>query len=164
MKRYIEFSVYLPFFVLIDDTDEELLGASNLEELMKELNISLNITELYNVYLSYGNGPYRAGKGDVFVFFKNNDMDSFILIDLFNDFTDQHNMVKLGVRCETIQEKQIRDILFDLHSKTDIKSKIKESYDDFLKLEIIKADYPKEIQYGSQKYIKKIYYNITKTL
>ncbi|AJS58992.1 hypothetical protein [Paenibacillus sp. IHBB 10380] len=155
MKRYIEFSFYLPFFDLIDDSDEVL----NLEELMRQLNISFNMMELYNQYLSYAEGPFRAGKGDVFVFFKKDDKDSFILIDLFNDFTDQHNMVKLGVRCEIKYDKQIRNILYNIHSRAEIKSKTKESYDDLLKSEISSEDYPKEIRYGNQKYIKNIYYN-----
>lgn len=155
MKRYIEFSFYLPFFDLIDDTDEVF----SLEELMRQLNISFNMIELYYQYLSYGEGPSRAGKGDVFVFFKKDDKDSFTLIDLFNDFTDQHNMVKLGVHCEIKYDKQIRNILYNIHSRAEIKSKIKESYDDLLKLEISSEDYPKEIRYGDQRYIKNIYYN-----
>lgn len=155
MKRYIEFSFYLPFFDLIDDTDEVF----NLEEIMRQLDISFNKMELYNQYLSYGEGPFRAGKGDIFVFFKKNDKNSFILIDLFNDFTDQHNMVKLGVRCEIKYDKQIRNILYNIHSGAEIKSKTKESHDDLLKLEISSEDYPKEIRYGDRKYIKNIYYD-----
>ncbi|MGN7763378.1 hypothetical protein [Paenibacillus sp. 22594] len=153
MKRYIEFSFYLPFFDLIDDTDEVFC----LEELMRQLNIRFNIMELYDQYISYGEGPCRAGKGDVFVFFTKDDKDSFILIDLFNDFTDQHNMVKLGVRCEVKYDKWIRNILNNIHSRAEIKSKIKESDDDLLKLEINSEDYPKEIRYGDQKYMKNIY-------
>lgn len=155
MKRYIEFSFYLPFFDLIDDTDEVF----SLEELMRKLNIRFNIMELYNQYLSYGKGPSRAGKGDIFVFFTKDDKDSFILIDLFNDFTDQHNMVKLGVRCEINHDKRIRDIFNIIHSRAEIKSKINESDDDLLKLEINSEDYPKEIRYGDQIYVKNIYYN-----
>lgn len=90
MKRYIEFSFYLPFFDLIEDTNEVFC----LEELMRQLNIRFNIMELYDRYISYGEGPCRAGQGDVFVFFTKDDKDSFILIDLFNDFTDQHNMIR----------------------------------------------------------------------
>ncbi|MEK5239856.1 hypothetical protein NST99_29785 [Paenibacillus sp. FSL L8-0470] len=157
MKRYIEFSFYLPFFDLIDDMFEVF----SLEELMRQLNIRFNFMELCDQYLSYGEGPSRAGKGDVFVFFTKDDRDSFILIDLFNDFTDQHNMVKLGVRCEIKHDndKRIRNILNNIHSRAEIKSKIKESNDDLLKLEINSEEYPKEIRYGDQKYIKNIYYN-----
>jgi len=66
MNGYIEFSFYLPFFDLIDDTAE----TSSLDELMRQFNLSLNIEGLYNQYLSYGDGPSRAGKGDVFVFLR----------------------------------------------------------------------------------------------
>lgn len=59
MKKYIEFYFYLPFFDLIDDTD----GVFSLEELMRQLNISFNVMELYNQYLSYGEGVSRVGKG-----------------------------------------------------------------------------------------------------
>ncbi|TVX96269.1 hypothetical protein [Cohnella terricola] len=155
MKKYIEFSFYLPFFDLIDDTDE----TSSLEELMRQFDLSLNIEGLDNQYLSYGDGAFRAGKGDIFVFFKKDDKESFILIDLFNDFTDQHNMVKLGVRCEVNKDKQIRNILSSIHSRAEIKSSLKESDDDLLKFEICNVDYPKEIRYGNQKYIINIYYN-----
>ena len=48
MKRYIEFSFYLPFFDLIDETDEIF----NLEEIMRQLDISFNKMELYKQYLS----------------------------------------------------------------------------------------------------------------
>lgn len=154
MKKYIEFSFYLPFFDLIDDTNEVFI----LEELMRELKIKFDIMELDNQYLSYGEGPGRAGKGDIFVFFAIGDKDVFILIDLFNDFTDQHNMVKLGVRCEIKHHKQIRDLLHDIHSRAEIKSEIKES-EDLLKLEINSGNYPEVIRYGTEKYIKNIYYN-----
>ncbi|MMZ57115.1 hypothetical protein D1872_190310 [compost metagenome] len=154
MKEYIEYSFYLPFFDLIDDTDE----ASSLEELMKQFNISYNLMELYNQYLSYGEETCRAGKGDVFVFFNKEDGESFILIDLFSDFTDQHNMVKLGVRCEVNNGKRIREKLFSIYARAEIKSKIKESNDDSLKVEVYNVDYPKEIRYGNQKYLKNIYY------
>ncbi|OKP88491.1 hypothetical protein A3844_07240 [Paenibacillus helianthi] len=157
MKRYIEFSFYLPFFDLIDDTFEVF----SLEELMRQLVIRFNFMELCDRYLSYGEGPSRAGKGDVYVFFTEDDRESFILIDLFNDFTDQHNMVKLGVRYEIKHQndKQIRNILHNIHSRAEIKSKIKESDDDLLKLEINNEDYPKEIRYGDQIYMKNICYN-----
>ncbi|ADM71139.1 hypothetical protein GMA19_03334 [Paenibacillus polymyxa E681] len=155
MKRYIEFSFYLPFFDLIDDTD----GVFSLEELMRQLNIRFNIMELYNQYLSYGEGVSRVGKGDVFVFSTKYDKNIFILIDLFNDFTDQHNMVKLGVRCEINHDKRIRDIFNNIHLRAEIKSKINESDDDLLKLDINSEDYPKEVPYGDHIYIKNIYYN-----
>ncbi|CAH1203129.1 MULTISPECIES: hypothetical protein [Paenibacillus] len=154
MKEYIEYSFYLSFFDLIDDVDE----ASSLEELMKTFNINYDLAELYNQYLSYGKGTCRAGKGDVFVFLNKNDGESFILIDLFQDFTDQYNMVKLGVRCEVNFGRQIRDKIWSIHSRAEIKSKIKESNDDLLKLDICSVDYPKEIRYGNQKYLKNIYY------
>jgi len=156
MKRYIEFSFYLPFFDLIDDEFE----ASDLEELTKQLNIKINFTELYYHYLSYGEGASRAGKGDIFVFFTKDNSDDFIMIDLFSDFTDQHNMVKLGVRYEIKQDndKRIKNLLNNLHSRAEIKSKIEESNEDSLKLEIKNEEYPKEIRYGDQTYLKNIHY------
>lgn len=159
MKRYIELSFYLPFFDLMDDTFEVF----RLEELMTQLNTKINFTKLYDQYLSYGNGPSRAGKGDVFVFFAEDDRDSFIVIDLFNDFTDQYNMVKLGVRYEVNndkdKDKRIRDLLSDIHARAEIKSKLHESNDDLLKLEINSEAYPKVIRYGDQTYVKNIFYN-----
>jgi len=93
------------------------------------------------------------------VFFKKDDKENFIFIDLFNDFTDQYNMVKLGVRCEVDKYKRIRNILSSIYSRAEIKSNLKESEDDSLKYEIGNADYPKEIRYGNHKYTKNIYYN-----
>lgn len=66
MEGYTEISFYLPFFDLIDDTDE----ASSFEKLIRQFNIKLDITELYNKYLSYGEGTYSVGKGDgTFLYF-----------------------------------------------------------------------------------------------
>lgn len=67
-------------------------------------------------------------------FSRNIDKNIFILIDLFNDFTDQHNMVKLGVRCEINHDKRIRDIFNNIHLRAEIKSKINESDDDLLEV------------------------------
>lgn len=74
----------------------------------------------------------RIGKGDVFVFFKRNDKESFILIDLFHDFTDQHIMVKLGVRSSIENFGAIKDVIYSIYTRAEIKSKINESI-DFLK-------------------------------
>lgn len=149
MEVYTEISFYLPFFDLIDDTDE----ASSFEKLIRQFNIKLDITELYNKYLSYGEGTYSVGKGDVFVFFKRNDKESFILIDLFHDFTDQHNMVKLGVRSSIENFGAIKDVISSIYTRAEIKSKINESI-DMLKQEI--SEYPIEIRYGDLTYIKNI--------
>lgn len=65
MKRYIEFSFYLPFFDLIDDTD----GVFSLEELMRQLNIRFNIMELYNQYLSIWRGFFQSREGRCFCVF-----------------------------------------------------------------------------------------------
>ncbi|OWR32309.1 hypothetical protein CDO73_01485 [Saccharibacillus sp. O23] len=155
MKTYMEYSFYLPFFDLIDDEIEMFL----LEELMQQLNIRFDFMELYDQYLSYGEGASSAGKGDAFVFFNKEDKESFILIDLFHDFTDQYNMVQLGVRCkiENDNEKRIKNILNDLHARAEIKSEIQESH-DLLKSQIGSENYPKEIRYGDKKYITNIYY------
>lgn len=150
MKKYTEFSFYLPFYDLIDDPDE----GSHLEQLMGQLHISFDITALYHRYLSYG-----AGKGDIFVFIKEDDRDSFIFIDLFNGFTDQHNMVKLGVRCDSKLDEKIRNLLYQIYSQAELTSKFIESYDGLLKLEICSGDYPKEIRYGDYTYIKNIHYS-----
>lgn len=93
------------------------------------------------------------------MFFTKYDKNSFILIDLFNDFTDQHNMVKLGVRCEIKHDKRIRYILNNIHLRSETKSKMNESNDDLLKLDINSEEYPKEIRYEDHIYIKNIYYN-----
>ncbi|WP_019640773.1 hypothetical protein [Paenibacillus fonticola] len=152
MEAYTEISFYLPFFDLIDDTDE----ASSIENLFRQFNINLDLTELYNKYKSYGEGPNSVGKGDVLVFFKREDKESFILIDLFHDFTDQYSMVKLGVRSSIKNFGEIKDVIYSIYSRAEIKSKIKES-SNLLKREIF--DYPKEIRYGDQTYIKNILYN-----
>ncbi|WHX49583.1 hypothetical protein QNH46_02525 [Paenibacillus woosongensis] len=152
MEAYTEISFYLPFFDLIDDTDE----ASSIEKLLRQFNINLDLTELYNKYNSYGEGPDSVGKGDVLVFFKRDDKESFILIDLFHDFTDQYNMVKLGVRSSIKSFEEIKDAIYSIYSRAEIKSKINES-SNLLKQEIF--DYPKEIRYGDQTYIRNILYN-----
>ncbi|EPY06205.1 hypothetical protein PAALTS15_15836 [Paenibacillus alvei TS-15] len=155
MERYTEVSFYLPFFDLIDGTDQ----ASSFEKLISLFHINLDITDLYNKYLSYGEGPYSVGKGDVYVFFDRDDKESFILIDLFHDFTDQHNMVRLGVRSSIQHFREIKNVLNSIYSRAEIKSKINES-NDLLKQEI--SDYPKEIRYGDRTYIKHIFSAINK--
>ncbi|WP_339293221.1 hypothetical protein MKY48_13975 [Paenibacillus sp. FSL W8-0187] len=150
MEGYTEVSFYLPFFDLIDDTDEAL------EKLIRQFNIKLDITELYSKYLSYGEGTYSVGKGDVIVFFKRNDKESFILIDLFHDFTDQHNMVKLGVRSSIEDFGAMKDVIYSIHRRAEIKSEINKSI-DLLKQEI--SEYPIEIRYGDLTYIKNIFYD-----
>lgn len=64
MEAYTEISFYLPFFDLIDDTDE----ASSIEKLFRQFNINLDLTELYNKYKSYGEGADSVGKG-MFLYF-----------------------------------------------------------------------------------------------
>ncbi|MNO07944.1 hypothetical protein D3C81_2303610 [compost metagenome] len=68
-------------------------------------------------------------------------------------------MVKLGVRCEMKHDKQIRNILYNIHSRAEPTSKIIEGTNDLLKLEIDSGQYPQEIRYGDRKYRKNIYYN-----
>ncbi|MCG7406525.1 hypothetical protein MH117_03780 [Paenibacillus sp. ACRRX] len=152
MESYTEISFYLPFFDLIDEADE----ASSFEELIRLFHINIDLAELYHKYLSYGEGPYSVGQGDVYVFFDKDDRESFILIDLFHDFTDQYNMVKLGVRSSIHNFREVKNVLYRIYSRAEVKSKINES-NDLLKQEI--SDYPKVIRYGDQTYIKNIFYN-----
>lgn len=155
MNNYIEFSLYVPFFDIIDDTDE----SASLETLRKQLKLSFNTEELYQKYLSYGEYPDSTGKGDVFVFFNGEDKESFLFIDLFNGFTDQHSMVKIGVRCGINHGAEIKNILNQIWERVEIKSKIEEYYDDSLKREISPARYPKEIRYGHETYRTNIFFN-----
>ena len=110
MSRYVEFSFDLPFFDLIDDPDQ----LSRLEELMQILDIHFEPTDLHHRYLSYGVGIDQVGKGDVFVFFYKDNQDRFILIDLFREFTDQYNMVKLGARCEAKNNPMLDELVLEL--------------------------------------------------
>ncbi|MNP62587.1 hypothetical protein D3C76_1578830 [compost metagenome] len=90
------------------------------------------------------------------MFFSRQDRESFILLDLFHDFTDQHNMVRLGVRSLIQNFEEIKDVLYRIYSRAEIKSKINES-SDLLKQEL--SEYPKEIRYGDRTYTKNIFYN-----
>lgn len=154
MNPYTEFSFDMPFFDLVDDSGRSL----QLEKLMPLLNIYFDAAALYDRYLSYGVGADQAGKGDVFVFFHKTNPDRFIVIDMFCDFTDQYNMVKLGVRCEAEEEDVIRTVLQEIHSGAEVASEFQESYDGLLQLEIHPKNFPQEIRYGDHTYIKDIHY------
>lgn len=154
MNLYTEFSFDMPFFDLVDDSGRYL----QLEKLMRLLNIHFDATALYARYLSYGVGADQVGKGDVFVFFHKTNPDCFIVIDLFHEFTDQYNMVKLGVRCEVEEEDIIRTVLQEIYSGAEVASDFQESYDGLLQLEIHPKNFPQEIRYGDHTYIKNINY------
>jgi DNA adenine methylase len=164
MKTYTEFSLYLPFFELIDELEEDEIEAGSLVELMRLLEIRIHAAELYSKYDSYGDGPERAGRGDVCVYFSRNDLDRFIMIDLFHDFTDQHNMVRLGVRCNSEHEYRVKEVLEALHTRVDLKCRLVVNNEDLLKLEISQDKYPKKIRYGSEIYMKDICYYHTPVL
>lgn len=163
MNEYVEVSCYLPFFDLLDspylphvEVYEEEGQESDFAELVRRFCTTLDVEELYARYMAYGNNVESVGRGDVFVFHKRDDRESFLLLDLFHDFTDQHNMVRLGIRCTVQHYEGLREVLLRIYDSVEIKSRLLEGNGE-LKREL--TEYPKHIKYGDRVYVQELYYD-----
>lgn len=137
---YIEYYFVLPIYD-ITETDSKLVD--EIIRIKQLMNLDFGSENIIDKYDSYGEYNQRAGKGDVIVFKSNIDSEEFVVFDMYNGFTDQNNMVKLGVRCID-NDKEIRNSLIKLHEKLEHVSKFIEEYGSNLLKMVDKSNYPKK--------------------
>lgn len=137
---YIEYSFVLPIYD-ITETDSKLVD--EIIRIKQLMNLDFDDEIIIDKYNSYGDYSQSAGKGDVIVFKSNIDSEEFVVFDLYNGFTDQNNMVMIGVRCVD-DNKEIKNSLIKLHERLEPTSKFIEEYgSDLLKM-VDKRKYPKK--------------------
>lgn len=127
IPEYVELQFMLPFYEMYfpDTWNDNNLKRNPFEllELCKCLNIKLDTDFLYNEYESTENK-----KGNIYIFYSNNNKNFFIYFDFLKDEYDQMAMVLLGVRVKTIDKKRIKDILKKLYFKSTTRSDFQEDY------------------------------------
>lgn len=102
---------------------DDLLYVKEFKELCNILAINIKsewLEEKYNSII--------RGQGDALIFYSK-DEKSFIYIDMYFSPTDQHNMIKFGVRATKNIEKEVYKIIYIIHSNTIVKSEIQNGED-----------------------------------
>ncbi|NGZ76958.1 hypothetical protein [Saccharibacillus alkalitolerans] len=155
MNGIVEFKLRLPFYDLIAEPEAENAPAY-LEQLAERLRLRIDLSMLEDEYGSCGSGPEQAGCGDLLLFRRTGDPDCFVLIDLFRDFTDQHGMVELGIRCGRELRQPIVELLAALRSQAEPVGEIRESEGGGPRQEIGKKDFSQEIRYGDRVYERRV--------
>jgi hypothetical protein len=124
---YGEMEFEIPFYEFyfedIWNDKNQSKNPHELIELSKQLNITLNTDFLYQQYESTA-----IQKGDIYIFFENNNKEIFIYFDLLKDEYDQMAMVTFGVRIKTETKREIKEILKKLYFKSTTRSDFQEDY------------------------------------
>ena len=117
----------MPFYELYfpDTWNDNNLEKNPFEliELSQELNIKLDIDFLFK---TYEDTEYK--KGDIYVFYQNNNKEIFIYFDLLKDEFDQMAMITFAVRIKTDIKNQVKDILMKFYFKSTTRSDFQEDY------------------------------------
>jgi hypothetical protein len=65
-------------------------------EILETLGVEIDLVSLYQ---SYVGNIARAGRGDVWVYELQTDPHTLVAIDLYNEMTDQMDLIQIYVRC-----------------------------------------------------------------
>lgn len=158
MSGYCEFSFLLPIYELLDEEDE--VFGKELVEICNVIDIKIDMNFLMKKYDSYGMGLHRNGSGDILVFYNNRNSEIFITLDLYNGWTDQNNMIGLGIRCPMYLSLKVKEFLIELYHKGVPRSDFIESVGDKLKNEIVENNFPKAILDCNGTYNQRIEYYV----
>lgn len=110
-----EIEYVIPFEILFDgdfrDTWEakDAAFSQEMENLLKLLNIEISPNMLAKEYCIL-----QHGQGDVHVFF-DSVKQKFIIFDLYFGYTDQHNMITLGVHVPLNMKEQVKKAMVALN-------------------------------------------------
>ena len=127
IPEYVEMKFSMPFyeFYFPDVWNENNLPKNPFEiiNLCQKLDIILDTDFLYK---EYDNTTIK--EGNIYLFYSNNNEETFIYFDLLKDEFDQMVMVHFGVRVKTEIEKEVKEILKQLYFKSTTRSDFTEDY------------------------------------
>lgn len=151
---------YLHYCVPIDYTllDNNWAHKSDeVDKLVEFLKIDCNLKIVTNAYLVNSGRFEYLGKGDVFVFFDHS-LLRFIVFDLYHGYTDQNDMIILGVKCKSSEFEQVHKIMKNIYDKCCPKSAF--TIDDigtYLEDLVKTSNYPKLIEDSGHKSYQNIF-------
>ena len=103
----------IPFFVLFNEEfwDERMGGnfSEPFNRLLKVMNVKIDYNWLAKHYDSR-----EHGQGDVHVFFTP-ETEDFIMLDLYFGWTDQSDMIVLGVRTDISKKDEIEEAMQSIY-------------------------------------------------
>jgi len=142
---YKEYELVFPRFdIIFDEAARRLFG-----ELLALLDIGIDMEWLENKF-----DEYNTGEGDIFVFHNAVDMECFVLLDCFWDYTDQLDFALIGIR---VHEK------FAAEAKTALKN-LAGTYWCEDSLEPVKELYGNELKLKSENYENFVLINALKEI
>jgi hypothetical protein len=152
---WYEVEYVIPFEILFEGSFRENREANEaaftyeIRGLLKLLDIDINQNTLAEEYCLL-----NRGQGDVHVFYDAS-KQSFIVIDLYLGYTDQHNMITLGAHVPFYMKEQVREIMSAIYNDEDAvpKSDFKEHINGKLLRGIDQKNYPKKCELNFQKII-----------
>ncbi|MEK3917254.1 hypothetical protein [Paenibacillus sp. FSL H7-0331] len=141
MKKMTEIHYLLPI--------DCIYLSDEIDKIKNLMNIDFDDDFLLSKYDSYG-----RGRGDIVVFKNEVENPEFMLFDLYNSFTDQHNMVLFGVCC--FEPRDIEKLMLELYNKSEPTSKFIFGEENYLCGVADYVNYPKLIKYGDQVYSQRV--------
>jgi hypothetical protein len=125
--EYVELEFSMPFYEMYfpDTWNDSNLPKNPFEltELCDSMSIILDTDFLYKEYEAT-----KYKKGDIYIFYPDNNSNIFIYFDLYKDQYDQMAMIVLGVRIKTVNKSIIKPILEKLYFKSTTRSDFQEDY------------------------------------
>ena len=123
----MEMEFAMPFYELYfpDTWNDNNLSKNPFEliELSQMLNINIDTDFLFKIY-----DETEFKKGDVYIFYQNDNIEIFIYFDLLKDEFDQMAMINFGVRVKTEIKYQVKEILKKLYFKSTTRTDFQEDY------------------------------------
>ena len=155
--NYVELRLSVSIYDLFDDLGEDGKDCAEICELFKQLGITPLEQSLpeqfhycYYVYANIGsNGDSirEACPGDIRAFLASSDDETFLVIDLFEEATDQMSVVEIGVRCPQARVDRVLMLFRSIRERAAVASALLQG-NLGLKEELQLSKFPREVING----------------
>jgi hypothetical protein len=86
-----------------DESSDITEPSPRLQAVFELLGVNINLVSLHHDYF---HNRFRAGSGNIHIYERNEDPNTVIAIDLYNEPTDQMDLIHIYIRCnKSITEK-----------------------------------------------------------
>ena len=125
---YREFKLGVPIWDISDDDDGDTPAIRSLFSLLSVTPPERSLASLYHSFYDYSAARYngdpwgRIGRGDVLIFISDPDENSFIAIDMFDEATDQMNMVEIDISAPEALADEVAAILKSIRLSAEVAS------------------------------------------
>lgn len=156
----VEFKLRVPIYDLEDD-DKDCLEIQAIREAVGITWSGPSLGDQYDAFREPDSARYfgdpwaRIGRGDIHLFLADQDEDSFLAIDLYQDCTDQMNTVELWVRCPSDIADRVSQLLRSIRQKAEVASALLEG-DLGLRDAVSREKFPREVKDGGAVMIQHI--------